>query len=84
MRISPGGNSGSRTTRSLVGAWGNLVNRTLAFAGKYLDGALPEAEPDPVLWEKVQAAYESVGAKIENGCFKKALEEIFEPGPLGE
>lgn len=62
----------------LVGAWGNLVNRTLAFAQKYLDHEIPSLPPCPEILEKVEAAFESVGTKIENGNFKKALEEIFE------
>lgn len=62
----------------LVGAWGNLCNRTLAFAVKYLENRLPEAEIDGAITARLEAAYPSVGKKIERGCFKDALDEIFE------
>ncbi len=88
----------------LVGAWGNLVNRTLAFIVKYLDNQIPcptpaaestatqstaitsDAKPvvqpnftlDTELTTRLSTAFEIVGIKIENGCFKEALETIFE------
>lgn len=61
----------------LVGAWGNLVHRTLAFIVRYLHSEVPQAPLAPELQEKVAAAYPRVGRLIENGCFKQALEEIF-------
>ena len=61
----------------LVGAWGNLVNRTLAFALRYLDGRLPSAPVDAAVKERVAPLYGSVGAKIGKGAFRDALEEIF-------
>lgn len=67
-----------RNNSELVGAWGNFVNRTLAFVVKYLDNAIPIGAVDDAIAEKVKAAYISVGGKIEKGCFKDALEEIFE------
>ena len=62
----------------LVGAWGNLVNRTLAFAAKYFGGVLPECTPDAETRESVRALYASVGEKIERGALREALGEIFE------
>ncbi len=62
----------------LVGAWGNFVNRTLAFAVKYHDCEITEVEIDPDIKEKIKALYNSVGKKIEDGYFRDALEEIFE------
>lgn len=62
----------------LVGAWGNLVNRTLAFTKKYLDNSFPTFIPSTELKEKVQAYYKEIGDKIEKGNFKDALESIFE------
>lgn len=67
-----------RNNSELVGAWGNFVNRTLAFAAKYLDGELPEVTIDKGLADKVAEAFSFAGGKIENGCFKEALEYIFE------
>lgn len=62
----------------LVGAWGNFVNRTLAFAVKYLNGEIEKAAVDDNIRNKVQNTFDSVGEKIEKGCFREALEEIFE------
>lgn len=62
----------------LVGAWGNLVNRTLAFIVKYLDNQIPVGNLDNELTEKLTATFDNVGTKIENGCFKDALDTIFE------
>lgn len=67
----------------LVGAWGNLVNRTLAFAAKYQGGVLEPVEPDPSLREKVAALYEAVGVAIEKGAFRDALGTIFEAVRFG-
>ena len=68
----------------LVGAWGNLVNRTLAFAAKYQGGVLESVEPDPSLREKVAALYEAVGVAIEKGAFRDALGTIFEAVRFGK
>lgn len=62
----------------LVGAWGNFVNRTLAFAAKYLDNSLPHVEIDTSLREKTRSIYESVGEKIERGSLKEALDLVFD------
>jgi len=62
----------------LVGAWGNFVNRTLAFAVKYLGCQLECTDIDAEIREKVRELYPSVGSKIEKGAFRDALEEIFE------
>jgi len=62
----------------LVGAWGNLVNRTLAFAKKYLDNSFYELAHDEELKSKVKSYFPQVGWKIERGNFKEALDSIFE------
>lgn len=64
----------------LVGAWGNLVNRTLAFIVKYLGNEIPgpDIPLDTELTSRVHTVFDSVGTKIENGCFKDALDTIFE------
>lgn len=62
----------------LVGAWGNFVNRTLAFAVKYLNRALPTCQINAAIEEKIRALFASVGTKIERGAHKDALDEIFE------
>lgn len=62
----------------LVGAWGNFVNRTLAFIAKYLDNKIPSASFSPILKEKLDLAYQTVGTQIEHGQFKDALSAAFE------
>lgn len=62
----------------LVGAWGNFVNRTLAFLIKYKERQIPAGTVDPEIRTKVTEVFEGVGTKIENGSFKDALETIFE------
>ena len=62
----------------LVGAWGNFVNRTLAFIVKYRENEIPRGSLDSDVATRIAAAFEAVGLKIENGYFKDALELIFE------
>lgn len=62
----------------LVGAWGNLVNRTLAFAAKYLDRHVPAAAIDEEIRRRVRLAYTEIGRRIENGAIREALEAAFE------
>ena len=62
----------------LVGAWGNFVNRTLAFLTKYNDSLIPAGTVDAEIYSKVAQAFETTGSLIENGHFKEALEGIFE------
>ena len=67
----------------LVGAYGNFINRTLAFIVKYHDSVIPSGEiPSGVLDSHIQEGlddlFQSVGNHIENGSFKDALHEIFD------
>ncbi|WEG10914.1 methionine--tRNA ligase [Pullulanibacillus sp. KACC 23026] len=62
----------------LLGAYGNLVNRTLRFIEKSFDGRIPEQKIDSVIKEKVETVYEKVGGCIETARFKQALEKVFE------
>lgn len=67
-----------RNNTELVGAYGNLVNRTLAFIAKYLESTIPIGIQDDEIKGKINAAFQSVGEKIEEGNFKNALGDIFE------
>ena len=67
----------------LVGVYGNFVNRTLAFAAKYLGHAVPEGRPEDSVSEKIAAAYGEVGEKIGRGELKAALELAFELARFG-
>ncbi len=62
----------------LLGAYGNFVNRTLAFIAKYFDKAVPTGTLDENIQKQILSIYDSVGIKIEQGNFKDALNEIFD------
>lgn len=67
----------------LLGAYGNLVNRSLVFIQKFFDGKVPDSSPAALdaqsteLLLSFHSLYHSAGEHIEQGCFKAALESIF-------
>ena len=67
-----------RNNAELVGTWGNFVNRTLAFAAKYLGNRIPHGTVETELASRTAAVFEQAGAAIENGRFKDALYAIFD------
>lgn len=67
-----------RTNGELLNAYGNLVNRTLAFAKKYRGNTVPEGTLEEEIAGRINALYDTTAEKIEGGQFKDALEEIFE------
>jgi methionyl-tRNA synthetase len=62
----------------LLGAYGNFVNRTLAFVQKYFDAKIPEGLIMPEVNKRISELYGVVGSLIENGNLKDALDTIFE------
>ncbi|MFC7684422.1 methionine--tRNA ligase [Ureibacillus sp. GCM10028918] len=62
----------------LLGAFGNFVNRTLKFIEKSFDGEIPQAKTSRKIYDKTKNLYVEVGALIEVGQFKQALETIFD------
>lgn len=62
----------------LLGAYGNLVNRTLKFIQKSFGGVLPEKEINKEIVDRVDLLYVETGRNIENASFKRALEKVFE------
>lgn len=62
----------------LLGAYGNFVNRTLAFIEKYCDGVVPQGNNNIELDNQIDSLYISVGKLIESGYFKDAINEIFD------
>jgi methionyl-tRNA synthetase len=68
----------TQVNSELVGAWGNFVNRTLAFAVKYFDRELPRPDVPEGLRNEINTLYGSVGEKIERGTLQDAIDEIFE------
>ena len=67
----------------LLGAYGNFVNRTLAFIYKYFNGTVPEGTPEDTLEEKIRLLFPKVGGLIERGNLKEALDSVFELVRLG-
>lgn len=62
----------------LLGAYGNFVNRTLAFIEKYCDGVVPCGCNNVKLDNQIDNLYVAVGKYIEGGYFKDAINEIFD------
>lgn len=62
----------------LLGAYGNFINRSLAFISKYCDGIVPDGSLNPTINEQIDNLYITVGKQIENGSFKDALTDIFD------
>lgn len=61
----------------LLGAWGNLVNRTFVFINKYFDSKIHDFEMDNVIKNTISDLFDSVSVDIENGNIRNALESIF-------
>ncbi|WP_066070920.1 methionine--tRNA ligase [Neobacillus soli] len=61
----------------LLGAYGNLVNRTLKFIEKSFDGVIPDKVISSPIQDKVNHLFEEVGRCIENASFKQGLEKVF-------
>jgi len=66
----------------LLGAYGNLVNRTLKFIDKSFEGAI-SGNLDVDIIDMIQTRYGVIGQLIEQGHFKQAIETIFETIRLG-
>jgi methionyl-tRNA synthetase len=62
----------------LLGAYGNLVNRTLVFTKKYFESKVPKGAVEIEIEDKIKKLYDRVGNCIEKGNLKIALEDTFE------
>jgi len=67
-----------RNNTELIGAWGNLVNRTLVFITKYFGGAIPAGIKNETIDNRICLAFNLVGSKIEEGRLKEALDDVFD------
>lgn len=67
----------NRHNGELLGAYGNLVNRTLVFVEKFYDGILPQGVFDPEIEINTKKLYTECGDLIEKGELKLAIEKIF-------
>lgn len=61
----------------LLGAFGNFVNRSLAFINKSFGGAVPDGELEREWIDNLDTLYAEAGRLIEGGHFKEGLEFIF-------
>lgn len=68
----------NRNDGELLGAYGNLVNRTLVFAKKNFQGRIPKGIVDESIKEKLQELYKVVGEEIQGGNLKNGLDCIFD------
>ena len=62
----------------LLGAYGNFVNRSLAFIRKYWNGVVPGGRTNAGIASAIASLYQTTGSLIEKGAFKDALNGIFE------
>lgn len=61
----------------LLGAFGNFVNRTLAFIDKAFGGRIPSGELSEEWTRATEDLYRDAGVLIEDGRLKEAIELIF-------
>ncbi|WP_438445620.1 methionine--tRNA ligase [Gorillibacterium sp. sgz5001074] len=61
----------------LLGAYGNLVNRTLAFIVKSFGAQVPDGALAPEWKGRILELYRETGALLAEGNLKEALERIF-------
>ncbi|MFH0070964.1 class I tRNA ligase family protein, partial [Peribacillus sp. NPDC056705] len=61
----------------LLGAFGNLVNRTLVFVNKSFDAVIPAGRVTAEWQSRIEKLYSEAGALIEEGRLKEAVELIF-------
>jgi methionyl-tRNA synthetase len=75
--VSPEGFE-TRYTTELANEYGNLANRTLAMIGRYRDGNVPTAEPDPALTDAFDGLSEAVHRRIDEVELTGGLDEIWQ------
>lgn len=61
----------------LLGAWGNLVNRTLSFIAQYAGRIVPNGRADPEIAGRCAEAFSAVGSELERARCKDALARVF-------
>lgn len=67
-----------KNNSELLGAYGNFINRTLAFIVKYNESTIPPGILESDIKEKIDDSYSKIGQKIEDGQLKDALDSIFD------
>jgi methionyl-tRNA synthetase len=61
----------------LLGAFGNLVQRTFAFVWQYRDAVTPNEACDHALRRQIEDAYRDCGAFLDRAEIRKSLERAF-------
>jgi len=67
----------ARYETELANDYGNLASRTLAMVERYRDGAVPEADVDPVLVSDFDGLVDEVCALLDRAELTQALEAIW-------
>jgi len=72
-----------KVNAELIGNLGNLVNRTLAFVGRFYGGTLPAAVEDVPLWQEVRKAEEEIRGLLEKVELREAFRKMFALSSIG-
>jgi methionyl-tRNA synthetase len=75
--VSPEGFE-TRYNTELANEYGNLASRTLAMIGRYRDGVVPDAEPDPAITADFDGLADTVRARLDQIELTAALDEIWQ------
>jgi methionyl-tRNA synthetase len=75
-QVSPAGFE-TRYETELADQYGNLANRVLSMIGRYRNGTVPEAEPEPALRQAFDGVVERVRELLDGAHLTQALEEIW-------
>lgn len=62
----------------LLGAYGNFINRTLAFINRYMNGRIPAGNLNTNIEVKINQLFCETGEKIEAGNLKDTIDGIFQ------
>lgn len=62
----------------LLGAYGNFINRTLAFINRYMDGVIPAGNMNSEIEGTIDQLFCDTGEKIPTGNLRDAIDGIFE------
>ena len=75
--VSPEGFE-KRYNTELANEYGNLANRTLAMIGRYRDGVVPDAAPDPAIIPDFDGLADTVRERLDQIELTAALDEIWQ------
>ncbi len=67
----------NKNNGELLGAYGNLVNRTLVFVKKNFNSKVPKGKVEESIKSTIEELYKNIGENIEEGNLKSGIERIF-------